>query len=652
MSAVGIVPAVTVTGRGKLFSAVKSLVAVKHGGTIGDTAPIRVHVSDGWNRLVRELASDDTASVHLDVWTEIGRVVIGPAEIPGLPGCGGCLDLRRHRARTEPEYGRLLQAQHGETLRARASGWITPMAASIVARLVGDEVGALLATSEPRRCSGAMLVIDLRSLDVRRHRFLPDPRCPRCGRLPEDTPELADLVLEGRPKIAPDVYRSRDISEDAAALHDCYVDPECGIVSSIVSGEFGGVAGAIATLRCRPHDALEPGFGRSATFRDARLTAVLEGLERYGGAEAGGRRPGPVASYDEIADCALDPRRLGLHETEDYAAPGFPFREFDPSARARWTWAHSFGRGGPVLVPEGVAFWHTHPPEALRNFCFEISNGCALGASLEEAILHGLLEVVERDSFLMTWYSSYSAPRIDLSRAADPAVRLLTATISVATGCEVLAFDTTMEHGIPSVWVMAVHPEDAYHRPKVLCAAAAHLRPEKALMTALTELGPGRAGLDDTFPADADRARSMTGDPAEVKTMDDHAVLYGAYEAFDRFDFLTRSGAETDLETMRESVRGQWSGPDLTDDLRDLIDRLDRCGMDVLVVDTTTPEHRVAGLRCVKVLVPGAIPITFGHRNRRLRGLDRLRTVPPVLVARLSSGSVSTTPNPHPHPFP
>jgi ribosomal protein S12 methylthiotransferase accessory factor len=46
--------------------------------------------------------------------------------------------------------------------------------------------------------------------------------------------------------------------------------------------------------------------------------------------------------------------------------------------------------------------------------------------------------------------------------------------------------------------------------------------------------------------------------------------------------------------------------------------------MDVLVVDQTMPELRRNGLTCCRVLVPGLVPMTFGHVNRRTRHLPRL----------------------------
>src|SRR5699024_3898192 len=68
-------------------------------------------------------------------------------------------------------------------------------------------------------------------------------------------------------------------------------------------------------------------------------------------------------------------------------------------------------------------------------------------------------------------------------------------------------------------------------------------------------------------------------------------------------------------------------------------------------VDQTTAEHRAEGFSCAKVIVPGLVPMTFGHDYRRLTGLPRLLTVPRVLGHRERDLTPEEL-NPHPHPFP
>jgi ribosomal protein S12 methylthiotransferase accessory factor len=135
------------------------------------------------------------------------------------------------------------------------------------------------------------------------------------------------------------------------------------------------------------------------------------------------------ASYKSIADDALDPRTCGVHPDESYELPGFPFAPFDEDREVSWVWGYSFGRGKPILVPERCAYYRIlQEGRQERPFFYETSNGCALGSCAEEAILFGILEVAERDAFLLTWYGQMAVPRIDLDSAADRVIPTIAPT--------------------------------------------------------------------------------------------------------------------------------------------------------------------------------------------------------------------------------
>ncbi|MBP2327942.1 thiazole/oxazole-forming peptide maturase SagD family component [Kibdelosporangium banguiense] len=133
----------------------------------------------------------------------------------------------------------------------------------------------------------------------------------------------------------------------------------------------------------------------------------------------------------------------------------------------------------------------------------------------------------------------------------------------------------------------------------------------------------------------------MAADSTRVTVMSDHALLYAHPDTFSRLDFLTGSA-----KTRAFAASAPSGNPDLRADLTKLINRYLETGLDVIVVDQTTLEHRAGGFTCVKVLIPGTVPMTFGHANRRTANLPRLHTVPPRL------GSQPSGINPHPHPFP
>lgn len=586
----------------------------------------------------------------LPVRTELGVVVIGPFEQPGTPGCLSCAEARRHRARADPDGVAAVLAAHRAELADTPSTLLTTLAADTVAELVLDETERAAEGTEPRT-AGAILLLDLHTLRVSRHPFLPDPRCADCS----STPEYAEPVApRPRPKPDPDTYRVQR-TLDPARLRARYVDPVAGLIRELQVGTAAGMVLTRAPVRLRgPHRSrtTDAGHGRTRDFASSETVAICEALERYGGLQQGDRPYVVRARYREIAERAIDVHALGMHPAESYRLPGFRYRPFDPEREYSWVTGYSFARRAPVLVPERVAYYGVGDNQAPDPpFVQETSNGAALGSCPEEAILHGLLEVLERDASLLTWYARLPVPRIDPDTASDRTIPMLVEQLGHERGYRVALFDTTTEHGIPSVWAMAVRSDDDPTRPQLCCSAGAHPRAEHAMLSALAELGPILDGLEDAFPRNAERVASMVDDSTRVTQLSDHSLLYADSRAADRLDFLTAPRAQVPIGKAFAADRPTIADDDLTVDLLTLVDRVLTVVPDVVVVDQTTSEHRVAGLSCVKVLVPGMLPMTFGHAHRRLDGLPRLYEAPVRLgyaTRRLTEDELDL----EPHPFP
>ncbi len=336
-----------------------------------------------------------------------------------------------------------------------------------------------------------------------------------------------------------------------------------------------------------------------------------------------------------MAEAAIDPRSLGLYPDERFLIPGFPYRKFTEDAPTDWVWGYSFGRGRPVLVPESFVYYRAPLPAGERRFASEISSGFALGGCYEEAVLHGILEVAERDAFLMAWYGRTPLPRIDLATVPDRRIPLVAERIE-RQGYRVHVFDSTREHGIPSFWTLA---EDitGTGRPRAVSTGGSGLRPAEAILAALHELSQtveyvSVLALD---PQWGERARYLTDHPDDVLSMADHLLCAADPGTFDRYAFLLDDPVTSTWQQALE--RWQWpSNTDIGADLDEAVRRFAAAGMDVVAVDTTSMEHTAGGFRCVKVMAPGSVPMTFGHAARRVTGLPRLSAVR----------------NPHPHPFP
>ena len=317
--------------------------------------------------------------------------------------------------------------------------------------------------------------------------------------------------------------------------------------------------------------------------------------------------------------------------------------EFTEDAELDWVWGRSLTRDAPVLVPETYAYYRTRLVRPDRpRFLYEISNGCAVGGSMPETILHGLMEVIERDAFLMTWYSRRTPERIDLGTARGTTVPLLLERIERLTGYTVHAWDTTTEHGVPSVWIGVVDERERDGYARFLCAAASHFDMEEAVAAGLLEIAPIIAQHQDEPAEVQDLARRMVDDSDLCTSMLHHSQLNGRPEAQDRLAFLFGGPERAMAEPDPRLHTGEPT--DLKALLDDTVERLGQHGLEVVVVDQTTPEHRAGGLFCVKVIVPGMLPMTFGHRFRRVRGPDR------VFEAAAEQGFDDVNPDPHPFP--
>jgi ribosomal protein S12 methylthiotransferase accessory factor len=567
--------------------------------------------------------------------------VVGPLVRPGTPGCSQCADTRRLMAGRDRKETWLLRQRLAETGAGSHDPWASHAGLSQMAQLIAEETRRMLLGGRPRS-EERMLFMDMKTLQCTSHRFLPDPLCPVCGRLPDDSPAEARIVLQPSPKAGENSYRSRSLKELKQVLAEDYLDYKVGFLNGKMLDLLSPFADVSVNLPLFDQD--EVTAGRTHSYAESELTAIMEGLERYCGMAPRGKRPVIRGSYRELEGQALDPRSVGLYAQDQYESRDFPFEPFDPGRPIDWVWGYSFMQERPILVPQQLAYYSSG---CGRGFVYETSNGCALGGSLEEAIFYGIMEVVERDSFLMTWYARLPLPRLDIGSARDRELELMVARMQAAAGFDVLLYNATMENGIPSVWAMAKN-----RKPRginLVCAAGAHPDPVRAAKSAVHELSGMTLTLNEKFEANREEYVRMFHDPSLVRGMEDHSMLYGLPEAEERLRFLL-----DDIRPQRTFEEEFKQGPkhrDLTDDLKEVLATFRRIGLDVIVVDQTTPELARNGLYCVKALIPGMLPMSFGYRLTRLAGLERVLRVP----AELGYVNKPLSPeelNPHPHPFP
>ncbi|MFC1434803.1 TOMM precursor leader peptide-binding protein [Streptacidiphilus sp. N1-3] len=589
-----------------------------------------------------------TAAVQLSAQA----VLIGPWGGPADDACAHCLARRWQRLRSRSERNAL---ETGSGPRAVGS-W--PVLPDYLLDAVGALYQAVTAGPGPERpgpdpadrALPQVSRLDLATLQVRTFPLLADPLCPVCAQHGPDTAEAARLRLRSRPKPTGGSYRLRSAASypmPAAAL----ANPVCGALGSATGMSLTSptTAAVMGSVFMRGYAGLTDvtWSGQANGFGASRSLAFLEGLERYAGTHRRRTTTLLTDSYAHLGADALDPAECGLYAPETYRDDPM-LSPFSPDREIPWVWGYSLRDERPILVPARLAYYSAGL--ASDNFVFECSNGCAVGSCLEEAILGGLLELIERDAFLLAWYGGARLPEIDLGSVDSRTVRAMVDRAALQ-GYDVHAFDNRIDLAVPVVTGLAVRRDGG---PGTLSfGAGAGFDPEAALEGALSEVLTYIPHLPRQVGERQEQLEAMAQDFGKVRHLKDHAQLYGL-PRMARYarGYLEPAGVRPVQEVYRDwQQRIRPRTGDLLDDLLFCRDELVRAGHDVIVVDQTTSEQRRIGLRTVCTIVPGLLPIDFGWTRQRALLMPRLRTA--LRRGGLRSSDLTDSQiHRIPHPFP
>jgi len=420
------------------------------------------------------------------------------------------------------------------------------------------------------------------------------------------------------------------------------VSPYTGIVRSTVELLRGHHEARLASVGCRlcatdevlGTTSVDHTGGINASPTIARAAAIGEAVERYAGA-ADARHTAPLTSADELGACAVAPERFTYFLPEQYATPDFPFVPFTGTTRLRFAEALALPSCERVQVPAQLVYL-ARPPADEELIAYPTSNGLACAATFEEAVLAGLLELIERDAFMVAWASRLSLPLLDWRE--DVELERFARLYLEPAGLRHAGVDASCFFGVPTVFgVVHGGPGDA---GLLGVGAAAAPTVQEATRKALAEAFSVQRGARDLALAAVEIPQ-----PDAIRDFDDHLLYYCDEENAERVAFL-------DASTRRRptSAVAPIAGGDVKDLIEAVVRLLGQRGVSVFAADVTTPDVREVGLVVVRVLSTELCPLDVIHLARFL-GPRRLFHAAHELGLRDAPLTLGTT-NHDPHPFP
>jgi ribosomal protein S12 methylthiotransferase accessory factor len=365
-----------------------------------------------------------------------------------------------------------------------------------------------------------------------------------------------------------------------------------------------------------------PNGSTSVSRAKALAGAIGEAVERYS-ARWVPHHDLLTGSFAELGAEALDPRSLVLYSDEQYRRPGFPYTPIHDDLVLHWVQGFSLTRRTPVKVP-AFAVYIPYSMEGEPPIAELTTNGLACGNTMYEAVLSGLMEVVERHTAMSMWLSNAELPHLDCDTATDPwAVR--TWRQFDGSPFEVHLLDGSQFLGLPVAISVAI--DRSGRGPAATFASAANLSPERAIVDALEELVQCYWWLESLMT----RRRAVNSSTmTRLSTVEDHVFWATSADNLPLVDFALQSTVTRPLHDVADT-----SSNNVLADLETAVTGLAAHGLETIVVDVTTPDIAEVDLHVARVIVPETQPLFFGYGLERI--IDPLRTGPL---------------NPWPHPFP
>ena len=313
-------------------------------------------------------------------------------------------------------------------------------------------------------------------------------------------------------EVAPSLARAAALESPVGLVSRCAeLAPAPGEPAfSIWTGLLDDPSAALRSQRTwnhRPESGNFDGAGGAIDPRLARHIAIVESLERYSScswAEEELIWDTPAG----LGDAAVGPDCWPACSPTELADPRCGLIASDPRVPLRWVRGWSLTRGREVFVPAILVYLNFPVRTPSERFTNPVSTGTAAHSDLREAVLGGLLEVVERDAIALTWLQRLRLPEVvvDIGDLGPDVAEYH--RVGTSTELTVHLRDATTDYGMRHVFDFLLDGPRPAHRLADTGAAAVRNRradPLERVVHALEKVGSEAIVVDIT----TDEARQV-----------------------------------------------------------------------------------------------------------------------------------------------
>ena len=554
---------------------------------------------------------------------------------------GPCWDCLAYRLRGHQEVHALLRDIVGEEAAFKPFA-AEPGVVEALLGLVAAEIVKWLVLDEAAPIHDQAIAMHVGTFVSSRHRVVRRPQCLACGDEALNRPDRPPVPvrLASSPKAHFNSGGARSVTPEVTlSRYRHLVSPISGVVTWLKrttdeadswlhvywsGSNLGARSRSLSSLR---RSLRSKSAGKGSTREQSEVSALCEAVERYSGACHGDE----IRIRQRLIDFASENEPIHpnaaqlfsdsqLDDADGINAKGHPYNNivpprFDPEAEIDWTPVWSLTQERHRYLPTSMLYSMPAEQRGPQDLIAD-SNGCAAGNTLEEAILQGFYELVERDAFAIWWYNRLRVPAVDLGSFDDEYL----ASVSdhyTRYGRDLWMLDVTADIGIPTFVALSRRPDA--RTEDIIYGAGAHADPRIAALRAVCELNQSLTWLPRPGSGDG---RPRIDDPL--------ALWWWKTARLADCPWLAPAAGEPVKQGVEYSVIGSTDTRDDVEHCRALVEA---GGMEFLVLDQTRPD---IGMPVVRVIVPGMrhfwarfapgrlydVPVSMGRREHALAEAD------------------------------
>ncbi|MEM0995960.1 MAG: TOMM precursor leader peptide-binding protein [Bacteroidota bacterium] len=551
---------------------------------------------------------------------------------------GPCFACLRKRLSANREVETFIMDRDPEAPYIPTASAISSAPLRISANLAALEISRFFALggSHPL-LADKLLTYSMLHQQTQHHHLVKRPQCPVCGDPAAHAEKPQPPVLQSVTKrFTQDGGHRTATPEETFQRYEHHISPVTGIVnnlSRITESEdmiHSYFAGHNTAARYRDLLSLKSGLrskagGKGKSDIQARVSGLCEAIERYSGLYEGYEKT-VLASYRDLGDAAIHPNacmnfseyQYSIREKWNQFTGGFQTipEAFDPDLVTEWSPVWSLTENRYKYLPTAYLYF-SYGKKKDQFFTWADSNGNASGNTLEEAILQGFFELVERDAVALWWYNRLARPGVNLASFQDDWMQNLVARYADLNR-EIWALDLTSDFGIPVF--AGISRRTDKNVEDIIVGFGAHFDARIALTRALTE-------VNQFIPA----VMHVKAEGEPDYRFDDPAMLYwwkNATAANQPYILPASDQPEKVWSDFPQTFRN-----DIREDVLDCQARVESKGLEMLIMDQTRPD---VGMPVAKVIVPGMrhfwarfgpgrlydVPVQMGWRDTPIAEID------------------------------